>query len=851
MRADRGCVVQVAVGVDEADDATHRPVRAAILSSAARLSATKPGLSTRSSGGYPVTASSGTDEHVGSCLLGLFERVEHTARRCRRGRRRRCSAGPSPPGFGPWRQRTEVRHWRPMVDRRRSRRGSTTRSSDRRIRSRCGSRSTASARGASRRSRIASRRTRTCAMRSSRCAARAGRSRCSSRSTSEHVDTAQRSRASRAALDAARPRCAQAMEDPRVPPHRRPRPPRPDELEATVEADRSARVLTSCRAAASLVDTAPTRLAVIGMGKLGGDELNYASDIDVMFVGDGDPATLERAARARHRDRAGAASASTPTSAPRAATARSCARSTRYEAYWDRWAEPWEFQALLKARPVAGDAELGARFDDSAGAAPVAHAVHRRRPPRAARDEGAGRGRRSPARASTDRELKRGRGGIRDIEFAVQLLQLVHGRARRRRCARPTTLDALARDGRGRLRRPRRRRPRWPTPTASCARSSTACSSSTSSRCTRCPTDPSGARRASPASLGYRDTADGTALRAVRRGAARGTRRRCARSTSGSTSGRCSRRSPARRRAARQPGRRRGPPERVRLHRRRRAPQAAVRELTRGLNRVVPADAADAAADARLAVGVTRPRPRAAAPAQPARPGSQRRPSWSRRSATRPRRPGGCAALARHQPAARRHPAAQPRPRRPAARSRAARARRPEADARRERRGRPLSWRATSRNARPACGGGRTATSLGIAARDVLGDGRRRRRSGRDADARSPRPSLEAALAALEPTVPFAVIALGRFGGAELSLRQRPRRPLRLRRARRPPTSRRPTRSRPRLRRFVGGATPAGRHLRDRRRPAARGQAGPAGAQPRGLPRPTSSARRWCGSARP
>ena len=55
-----------------------------------------------------------------------------------------------------------------------------------------------------------------------------------------------------------------------------------------------------------------------------------------------------------------AASGSTPTSGPRAATARSCARVASYEAYWSRWAEPWEFQALLKARAVAGDAELGA-----------------------------------------------------------------------------------------------------------------------------------------------------------------------------------------------------------------------------------------------------------------------------------------------------------------------------------------------------------------------------------------------------------------------------------------------------------------------------------------------------------
>ena len=38
-----------------------------------------------------------------------------------------------------------------------------------------------------------------------------------------------------------------------------------------------------------------------------------------------------------------------------------------FEAYWERWAEPWEFQALLKARAVAGDPDLGARFENAAG----------------------------------------------------------------------------------------------------------------------------------------------------------------------------------------------------------------------------------------------------------------------------------------------------------------------------------------------------------------------------------------------------------------------------------------------------------------------------------------------------
>ena len=98
-----------------------------------------------------------------------------------------------------------------------------------------------------------------------------------------------------------------------------------------------------------------------------------------------------------------------------------------FEAYWDRWAEPWEFQALLKARSVAGDAELGAAFDESATARLWSR-------PFSADDLRALRGLKARSEEQlarsglSDREVKRGRGGIRDIEFAVQLLQLVHGR---------------------------------------------------------------------------------------------------------------------------------------------------------------------------------------------------------------------------------------------------------------------------------------------------------------------------------------------------------------------------------------------------------------------------------------
>ena len=113
-----------------------------------------------------------------------------------------------------------------------------------------------------------------------------------------------------------------------------------------------------------------------------------------------------------------------------------------YEAYWERWAQPWEFQALLKARPVAGDGDLGAGLRRRRGRTALwdrPFAADDIRSVRAMKGRAEARW---PARASTDREIKRGRGGIRDIEFAVQLLQLVHGRLDPA-LRSPTTLDAL------------------------------------------------------------------------------------------------------------------------------------------------------------------------------------------------------------------------------------------------------------------------------------------------------------------------------------------------------------------------------------------------------------------------
>ncbi|MDQ2651068.1 MAG: bifunctional [glutamine synthetase] adenylyltransferase/[glutamine synthetase]-adenylyl-L-tyrosine phosphorylase [Actinomycetota bacterium] len=183
-----------------------------------------------------------------------------------------------------------------------------------------------------------------------------------------------------------------------------------------------------------------TALAVIGMGKLGGHELNYASDVDVLFVGHGDPAALARTGRDL-LERAARCFRVDADLRPEGRDGPLVRSLASYEAYWARWADPWERQALVKAVPVAGDAELAAAWMASAG--PVVWGA-----PFTADDLRYVRAMKERAeleigrRGTADRDVKRGPGGIRDVEFAVQLLQLVHGRVDQQ-LRSPNTLEAL------------------------------------------------------------------------------------------------------------------------------------------------------------------------------------------------------------------------------------------------------------------------------------------------------------------------------------------------------------------------------------------------------------------------
>lgn len=186
----------------------------------------------------------------------------------------------------------------------------------------------------------------------------------------------------------------------------------------------------------------PVSLAVVAMGKCGGRELNYVSDVDVIFVCDNDsdlPAATAVAAKLMEicGQVAWPVDAALRPEGSQGPLVRTLAAQL---AYYQKWAKTWEFQALLKARPAAGDLALGQRW--LAALQPLIWQAAER--PEAVTEIRSMRRRIISAIKpdEVDRELKRGPGGLRDIEFAVQLLQLVHGRGDTE-LRSPSTLTAL------------------------------------------------------------------------------------------------------------------------------------------------------------------------------------------------------------------------------------------------------------------------------------------------------------------------------------------------------------------------------------------------------------------------
>ncbi|HUG37566.1 MAG TPA: bifunctional [glutamate--ammonia ligase]-adenylyl-L-tyrosine phosphorylase/[glutamate--ammonia-ligase] adenylyltransferase [Candidatus Limnocylindrales bacterium] len=191
-------------------------------------------------------------------------------------------------------------------------------------------------------------------------------------------------------------------------------------------------------------DGAPTGLAVIGMGKLGGEELNYSSDIDLMFVYGEDGETTGGSAGRIPNERYFAEAVRTIVASIESVTEEGYAfrvdlrlrpegRSGAlvlsldgYRKYYADRAVLWERQALIKARPAAGDPEVAARFFDLArrfvfrpGVEPGVVAEVRRMKREIDRS--------LVRRGREGVNVKLGRGGIREVEFLVQALQLLYG----------------------------------------------------------------------------------------------------------------------------------------------------------------------------------------------------------------------------------------------------------------------------------------------------------------------------------------------------------------------------------------------------------------------------------------
>jgi glutamate-ammonia-ligase adenylyltransferase len=215
-------------------------------------------------------------------------------------------------------------------------------------------------------------------------------------------------------------------------------------LSATTDATLEAALQVATRAIAEQLGAAelPIRFAIVAMGRLGGAEVGYGSDADVMFVyedaaGDEQRATklaLEVAGRLR-----ALLSAPSSTDPPLVVDAdlRPEGRNgplvrslDSYRSYYARWSSAWEAQALLRARPVAGDTELGARF--VAAIDPVRYPDGGISPGdlrEIRRLKGRVDSERLPRGADPSTHTKLGRGGLADIEWTVQLLQLRHGAA--------------------------------------------------------------------------------------------------------------------------------------------------------------------------------------------------------------------------------------------------------------------------------------------------------------------------------------------------------------------------------------------------------------------------------------
>ncbi len=173
------------------------------------------------------------------------------------------------------------------------------------------------------------------------------------------------------------------------------------------------------------------QLAIIAMGKTGAEELNYVSDVDVIYVSDAD--SLETSTKLATRLAACLFEADIEPGLwqvdanlrPEGKAGALVRTLDAHRAYYEKWAEPWEFQALLKARFAAGNAEVGSKYiaqikpmiwsyPERSRIVESTRHLRKRVLEQLTRDE-------------IQQDIKLGRGGLRDVEFTAQLMQLVHG----------------------------------------------------------------------------------------------------------------------------------------------------------------------------------------------------------------------------------------------------------------------------------------------------------------------------------------------------------------------------------------------------------------------------------------
>ena len=206
---------------------------------------------------------------------------------------------------------------------------------------------------------------------------------------------------------------------------------------------------------------APCRFAIIGMGKLGGYELNFSSDIDLIFVYSDDAKTDTGTENSEYFARfcefiIKAMSEITPEGyvfrvdirlRPESSAGVIIRSMESYESYYEGWGDLWERQALIKARPVAGDMAFGdefirmiqpfvyQRYLDGVTLGEIKADIGRTKVRIEERLVGEG--------ANLEKHVKLGPGGIRDIEFTVQCLQMIHGAKRKSLCSH-NSLEAIS-----------------------------------------------------------------------------------------------------------------------------------------------------------------------------------------------------------------------------------------------------------------------------------------------------------------------------------------------------------------------------------------------------------------------